>query len=147
MGVSAFFVVGFPGETREEIRQTFDFALDLDVDTANFFIATPYPGTRLYNQCVAEGLMETPVDYAKLRIGQPLISTSEWSGDELVEWVRDAQARFYRRAARRHPIRFFGTVLSKFTREPKYIMRKAYDTVFPRGSRPAPLSLASGVGD
>lgn len=129
MGVSAFFVLGFPGETRPQMQQTIDFALSLDVDTANFFIATPYPGTRLYTQCVAEGLIETPVDYSRLRIGQPLINTAEWSAQEVAELVADAQAGFYRQAARRHPIRFFSTVLSRFTREPGYVLRKARSTI------------------
>ena len=131
LGVSAFFVVGFPGESRAAIRQTFDFALELDVDTLNFFTATPYPGTRLYRECIEQGLIETPVDYARLRIGRPLINTSQWSATELLDWVRAAQACFYRRAARRHPVRFFRTVLSKFVREPGYITRKAYETMMP----------------
>ncbi len=145
LGVSAFFVVGFPRETRAAIRQTFDFALELDVDTLNFFTATPYPGTRLYRECVEQGLIETPVDYARLRIGRPLINTSEWSAEELLDWVRDAQARFYRRAARRHPVRFFTTVLSKFAREPGYIARKARDTIMPRRLRSGAATIGSGA--
>jgi len=77
------------------------------------------------------------VDFARLRIGRPLISTTEWSAQELVGMAREAQARFYRRAARRHPVRFFTTVLNKFAREPGYIARKALDTIFPHRFRPA----------
>jgi len=132
LGVSAFFVIGFPGETKDAIRQTIDFACELDVDTLNFFTATPYPGTRLYDQCIEQGLIRTPVDYGSLRIGRPLISTSDWNAAELVEMAREAQARFYRSAARRHPVRFFSTVVSKFVREPLYITRKARDVIFPR---------------
>ena len=134
LGVSAFFVIGFPGETRAAIRDTVDFALSLDVDTLNFFTATPYPGTRLYQECVEQGLIRTPVDYGRLRIGKPMIGTAEWSAEELGCMAREAQARFYRAAARRHPVRFFATVMSKFVREPGYIARKAIETLLPRES-------------
>lgn len=137
LGVSAFFVVGFPGETRVEMQKTFDLALDLDIDTANIFVATPYPGTRMYDQCVAEELMATPVDYTKLRIGLPILSTRDWTAQELRAWVTHAQAEFYRRAARRHPVRFFRTVVSKFVREPAYILRKARETLLAGGERAA----------
>jgi len=46
--LDTFYVVGFPGETKEQIRETFRFANSLDVDNAKFFVATPYPGTELY---------------------------------------------------------------------------------------------------
>jgi magnesium-protoporphyrin IX monomethyl ester (oxidative) cyclase len=135
MGVSAFFIVGLPGESRQAIHQTFNFAQSLDVDSASFFIATPYPGTQLYNRCLDTGILQSPVDFSRLRVGQPLISTPDWTAQELAEWVREAQARFYRKAAWRHPVRFFGTTFGKFTREPGYVLGKAVDTVLPQARR------------
>lgn len=137
LGVSAFFVVGFPGETRAEIQQTFDFAMNLDVDSANFFTATPYPGTRLYDQCVADGLLRTPVDFARLRVGQPLISTPDWSAEELVTWAQAAQSRFYRQAAGRRPVRFLRTVLGRFVRQPGFVLRRAGQLLRASGQKPA----------
>lgn len=43
-----FFMLGFPGETREEMFNTIDFAVDSDLDTAYFFKATSYPETEFY---------------------------------------------------------------------------------------------------
>lgn len=45
--VSANFVVGFPGESWEEIRATLRFAEELPLDYAKIFIANPLPNTKL----------------------------------------------------------------------------------------------------
>lgn len=50
--VHATFMFGSPGETRETIRQTIDFAKELDPDTAQFPLCMPYPGTEFYDMAV-----------------------------------------------------------------------------------------------
>ena len=136
MGVSAFFVVGFPGETKQDISRTFDFAMDMDVDSVHFFTATPYPGTELFHQCVAKGLIATPVDYAKLRVGLPTINTPAWTASELSEMTQAAQARFYRRAAVRRPVRCFSAVARKLVRDPGATIQRARDALLlPRRNR------------
>lgn len=132
MGVSAFFVVGFPGETKQDITKTFDFAMNMGADSVHFFTATPYPGTELLDQCVSKGLITTPVDYAKLRVGLPTIDTPAWTAAELSEMTRAAQARFYRRTAIRSPVRCFSTVTRKLVRNPGATLQRARDTLFPR---------------
>jgi radical SAM superfamily enzyme YgiQ (UPF0313 family) len=42
------FVLGFPGETSESLRQTIRFSRETDPDFAEFYIATPFPGSRLF---------------------------------------------------------------------------------------------------
>src|SRR5260370_16864670 len=42
------FIIGLPGETRESIRKTIDFAKRLDTETIQVSIAHPYPGTEFY---------------------------------------------------------------------------------------------------
>jgi len=49
------FVIGFPGETWEELRQTFRFAEDCDFDLVHFLIATPLPNTELFDMAVNTG--------------------------------------------------------------------------------------------
>ena len=43
------FILGLPGETRETIRTTIDFAKELDVDTIQVSVAHAYPGTEFYD--------------------------------------------------------------------------------------------------
>lgn len=46
---SGFFIIGLPGETRESVYKSVRLAKDIGLDIANFCMATPYPGTELYN--------------------------------------------------------------------------------------------------
>ncbi len=43
------FIVGLPGETRETLRNTIDFAKKLDVETIQVSIAHAFPGTEFYD--------------------------------------------------------------------------------------------------
>jgi len=51
------FIMGLPGETRETIRHTIDFAKELDVETIQVSVAHAYPGTELYDYAVKNGFM------------------------------------------------------------------------------------------
>ncbi|MCX8187976.1 MAG: B12-binding domain-containing radical SAM protein [Nitrososphaeria archaeon] len=53
------FVMGFPYETEDEIRETISFANRVGVDLAQFTIATPYPGTRLWEIALEKNLLLT----------------------------------------------------------------------------------------
>ena len=44
------FVVGMPGETREQILKTIQFAKELDPDIAKFNVAIPFPGSELWER-------------------------------------------------------------------------------------------------
>lgn len=50
-----FFIYGMPGETAQTMDRTTALALELDPDLANFMIASPYPGTELWNRVQREG--------------------------------------------------------------------------------------------
>jgi hopanoid biosynthesis associated radical SAM protein HpnJ len=52
------FILGLPGETKETIRQTIDFARDINPHTIQVSLAAPYPGTYLYNQAIENGWLE-----------------------------------------------------------------------------------------
>jgi hopanoid biosynthesis associated radical SAM protein HpnJ len=43
------FILGLPGETKETIRKTIDFAKQIDAETIQVSIAHAYPGTELYD--------------------------------------------------------------------------------------------------
>jgi radical SAM superfamily enzyme YgiQ (UPF0313 family) len=54
------FVIGFPSETRDEIRRTMDFAMDTlrlgdNFRVPQFYNFTPYPGTAIFNSLEKEG--------------------------------------------------------------------------------------------
>lgn len=51
------FILGLPGETRETIRNTINFAKELDVETIQVSMAHAYPGTELYDYVVKNGFI------------------------------------------------------------------------------------------
>ncbi len=53
--VSGLFMLGFPGESEEEMMQTIRFALSVPLDRAQFAITVPYPGSPLYDQLIDSG--------------------------------------------------------------------------------------------
>lgn len=55
--VHADFILGLPGETRESIRRTIDFAKELDCETIQVSVAHAYPGTELYDFAKANGFI------------------------------------------------------------------------------------------
>jgi hopanoid biosynthesis associated radical SAM protein HpnJ len=58
------FILGLPGETRETIKETIEFAKEINPHTMQVSLAAPYPGTFLYNQAVENGWLD--VEHAEL---------------------------------------------------------------------------------
>jgi hopanoid biosynthesis associated radical SAM protein HpnJ len=52
------FIMGLPGETRETIEETIQFALDINPHTIQVSLAAPYPGTFLHKQAVENGWLD-----------------------------------------------------------------------------------------
>lgn len=53
--VTGFFIFGLIGDTKESMQATIDFAKSLPFDRAIFNIATPYPGTRMWEMIKQKG--------------------------------------------------------------------------------------------
>ena len=53
-----FFIIGFPGETKEMIRKSLQFAADLNSDWTSIFIASPIHGSDLYRIAHEEGYLD-----------------------------------------------------------------------------------------
>jgi tRNA A37 methylthiotransferase MiaB len=53
--VSANFIVGFPGETVGEMLDSYDFAIELGWDWANYYICQPLPGTDIFDAFASMG--------------------------------------------------------------------------------------------
>ena len=52
------FILGLPGETRETIESTIEFAKEINPHTIQVSLAAPYPGTTLYRQAVDNGWLK-----------------------------------------------------------------------------------------
>jgi radical SAM superfamily enzyme YgiQ (UPF0313 family) len=92
IGTNAYYVIGSPGETREEIEQTIELAIALDSDTIQVHFFTPYPGSAAWEE--HKHLFGAEHDPRKMfHYGRPLFSLAAVSVDELIA----LRSRFYRR--------------------------------------------------
>ncbi|RLI05488.1 B12-binding domain-containing radical SAM protein [Candidatus Bathyarchaeota archaeon] len=92
----ASFVLGTPGETWEDALQTIKFAKKLDPDYVQFSIATPFPGTELYEIADREGLLLTR-DWSQYTVLKPVMRTKELTVEQLQKLIRKAYFSFYLR--------------------------------------------------
>ena len=53
-----FFLIGYPGQTMQDMQDTLDFANSLPLDNRHIHIATPYPGTDLFRKCIEHGWLD-----------------------------------------------------------------------------------------
>jgi len=94
--LGAFYVIGFPGETKQDMEDTTNLALELFTRYNVFPIllfATPLYGTELYLTARDLGLIPDDIDddefaTATQFYGEPLIHTEDFSKEELKEIAR-----------------------------------------------------------
>jgi hopanoid biosynthesis associated radical SAM protein HpnJ len=89
------FIVGLPGETRDSIRSSINFAKELDVETIQVSIAHPYPGTEFYDHVKKNGLIT--IDAMTDEAGHQLPNYNYPGLDkgELVDWVERFYGEYY----------------------------------------------------
>src|SRR5437764_10818726 len=86
------FILGLPGETRDTIQETIRFAREMEPESLQVSLASPYPGTAFYewvreNGHLAVDQMVDPSGYQKCAVSYPGLS-----GEEIYAAVE----RFYR---------------------------------------------------
>ena len=57
--LAAFFLMGMPEETAETLDETYRLIEELDIDSFKMSVATPFPGTKLFEQCERDNLFLT----------------------------------------------------------------------------------------
>jgi anaerobic magnesium-protoporphyrin IX monomethyl ester cyclase len=94
------FMVGNPGETRQSLDRTLRLALELPLDTAQFFPLMVYPGTEAYTwaQCNGYLISEDFRDWlTEEGLHNSVVSRPNLPAEQLVQWCDDARRRFYLR--------------------------------------------------
>jgi hopanoid biosynthesis associated radical SAM protein HpnJ len=97
------FILGLPGETRQTIESTIEFAKEINPHTIQVSLAAPYPGTTLYKQAVDNGWLQEN-DAANLVNDQGVqlaaISYPHLSKEEIFHGVEVFYKRFYFRPSK-----------------------------------------------
>ncbi len=121
LDVAGFFMIGYPGERKEEIEKTIEFALSLPLIRANFFIFLPLPGTEVYQE-LEKKLELGKVDWEHFYFTHPAYTYGGFSPGELKNFQRTAFLKFYLR-----PHIFLENLKQiKSIRQFKYLLRRGY---------------------
>jgi hopanoid biosynthesis associated radical SAM protein HpnJ len=89
------FIVGLPGETRESIRKTIDFAKKLDNETIQVSIAHPYPGTEFYDYAKKNNLISIGNIVDERGNQLPKVVYENLNEAELMDWVERFYSEYY----------------------------------------------------
>ncbi|HZT30418.1 MAG TPA: hopanoid biosynthesis associated radical SAM protein HpnJ [Bryobacteraceae bacterium] len=89
------FIIGLPGETRDSIRKTIDFAKRVDAETIQVSIAHPYPGTEFYDYVKKNNLITIDAMTDETGHQLPNIIYPGLDRGELVDWVERFYGEYY----------------------------------------------------
>lgn len=101
--IQAYFVLGLPGETEETFQETIDYinTLPLDEnDKINYFIATPYPGSRLWDDKEQFNINIIETNFAKYDCEHLIFETKELNRiklEDLSHTAKEIENRFNRK--------------------------------------------------
>ena len=98
--VHGCFILGLPGDTKETIKKTVEFAKELNPDTAQFYPMMIYPGTEAYEWAKKNNFLVTE-DFSKWLTKEGLhncvITRPDLANIELLKLCDDARKSFYLR--------------------------------------------------
>lgn len=89
---NAYFVIGMPGETELSIENTRKYISELRFNNVSIFIATPMPGTRLYDEVIEKGYIRQEafdsdfINYQATIFTQPSIETPDFDRRKIELW-------------------------------------------------------------
>ncbi|MEJ2294201.1 MAG: radical SAM protein, partial [Candidatus Lokiarchaeota archaeon] len=96
LGISIFggVIIGFPGETKRMVRQNIRYAVDLNLDCAQFTPITAFPGTEFYDEMIDKKMVTTQ-NYKFYDLFHPMMKTEQLNNKEMQKLVAEAYAEFY----------------------------------------------------
>jgi len=90
------FILGFPWETVEDMRNTVKFAVRLDPSYAQFTVLTPFPGTPLFESAVKNNLI-VDWNWEHYTTIKPVIRGFHFTAEQLGRMLLYAYRKFYMR--------------------------------------------------
>lgn len=95
LSVHGAFIMGLPGETRDTIRETIEFAKALDLNSIQASLASPYPGTEFWDLCRQEGWIASDAYIDDTGHQMCVINYPHLSNAEIFNAVEEFYDKFY----------------------------------------------------
>jgi len=96
--IVSYFMLGCPGDTEQTMKQTIEFAKELDANFTQFSICTPFPGTEIANFIKQENIDWNKFTYVSNRSEMiPFVLSKHLTREQLKKWYNKAYKEFYLR--------------------------------------------------
>lgn len=128
MKVGSFFVVGLPGETREEMQDSFDFRYGTTLDYTVYITAKPEHGTELRRICEEKGYLRKHTDL-ELEGDNGFIETPEFTPEWLKGKIKSENKRYLLFLITRQPGTLFSLGWLIFKRDPLIVFKHLAKTL------------------
>jgi len=119
------FIVGLPGETKETIQETIEFAKEINPHTLQVSLAAPYPGTFLHKQATENGWLNEAeaelIDESGVQIAP--LHYPHLSHTEIFESVEEFYRKFYFRGSK------IASIVNEMVRSPQMMKRRLREGV------------------
>lgn len=92
--VAGNFILGYPGETKKEMKESIKLALKLKLDAASFAPFIPLPGTAATNKLIENGELPKDFDFSQIDLDCVLYAPKGMSKKELDNMRRKAVFMF-----------------------------------------------------
>jgi radical SAM superfamily enzyme YgiQ (UPF0313 family) len=89
------FIVGLPGETRATLRNTINFAKQLDVETIQVSLGHAYPGTEFYDYAKENNLVQLKMSDDEGHQLPNVVYPGILEKGEMMEWVERFYGEYY----------------------------------------------------
>jgi anaerobic magnesium-protoporphyrin IX monomethyl ester cyclase len=89
-----FFMIGVPGETKETMEDTINFAISSNLDRIRMYTCQPFPGSKLYEDSKENGWLTTDFDVSKTLVfeSKSYIQTKDFSPEDVAQISKKGKA-------------------------------------------------------
>lgn len=116
LNTGMFLVVGMPGEKISDIWRSFRYAVECRCFTPLVSVATPYPGTKLFDECMEKGYFNREFTLDDLFTKSFIIETPDWDESMLRKTLFRGYLYMKANELIREPLQFIKWTLKKAKR-------------------------------
>lgn len=129
IGVGAYFMLGHPGESEKNLKETREMVFSFDIDLLGLSLPTPFPGSELYSIAESRGIINKKIidDFAEKKLGvgytgnYPVFISEKLSPEGVFSQMKEINQKFYFRR------QVFTARLREDFRSPKRLKKDALD--------------------
>ena len=129
LNVGIFLVVGMPGETEDQIWDSFRLAGSLGVFTPHISIATPYPGSELYDISRERNYLKSDFSLDDLYIRSFAISTGDLNDKKLKNILSAGEKYLLTSFMKKRPFEFLKVIVNKLAKDPVSFIKKVCNLI------------------